>query len=144
MNKLYIGIMLLGLLNIAILAVGIVIMQKFKDFEKLSKIFCEIAGRHGEMHKLILKQYQDMAERYDSQEALFDKMRKQYEVITDQYKMISRSQDEYRELCKECVIRYGDAYDQFKLCSDKLDRIFPPQVSVSTEDFEADNEDIVI
>ena len=68
-----------------------------------------------------------MAERYNSQEALFGTMCKQYEAITDQYKMISKSQEEYRKLCKECVDRYGDAYEQFKLCNDKLNKICTPK-----------------
>ena len=123
MNKLYIGIILLGFLNIAILVANITIIQKFKDFETLSNTFFRIVGRYDKQHDLILKQYKDMAERYDSQEALFGTMCKQYEEITDRYKKICEITDGYRKLCKECVDRYGDAYDQFKLCTEKLDRI---------------------
>lgn len=144
MNEMFWLILILGILNFAILIANCVLIQKFKDFKDISELWCKSHVRQNEMHRLILKEYQEMGERYDSQRALFGAMCKQYETITDQYKAISKSQDEYRQLCKECVDYYGDVYEQFKLCSDKLDRIFQPQVSVSPEDFKADDEDIVI
>ena len=71
-------------------------------------------------------------------------MTKQFEAMNDQYKEIKELHVSYVQLCRDCVSQYSDSYEQFKLCSDKLDRIFPPQVSVSTKDFEVDNEGIVI
>ena len=144
MNKLYIGIMMLGILGAAILITNLVLILKFKNFKDISDAWNKIVTGQSKMYHLILDQYKDMAARYDAQRDLFNKMLLQYDTITSQYKKISELQDEYRKLCKECIDRYGDAYEQFKLCSDKLDRIFPPQVSVSPEDFEAGNEDIAI
>lgn len=144
MNKLYIGIMLLGLLNLAILMTNLVLIQKFKDFKDISDAWNKINAGQSKMYHLILDQYKNMAARYDVQGAIFDKMCLHFDAINNQYKTISELQDNYRKLCKECIEHYGDAYEQFKLCSDKLDKIFQPQVSVSPEDFKADDEDIAI
>lgn len=144
MNKLYIGIMLLGLLNIVILMTNLVLILEFKNFKDISEAWNKMVTGQSKTYHAIIEQYKDMTTRYVAQGALFDKMCMHYDTITSQYKTISELQDEYRKLCNECIDRYGDAYEQFKLCSDKLDKIFQPQVSVSPKDFEADDEDIAI
>ena len=123
MNKLYLFLTLLGFVNVAIFVVGIYIIQEFKDFKELCNIWISSQKMDQDLYKLLVKHYKDMKERYDSQKALLGTMCEQYEEITDQYKKIGEITAGYRKLCKECVDRYGDAYDQFKLCMEKLDRI---------------------
>ena len=124
MNEMFWLILILGILNFVILIANFVLIRKFEDFKDISDAWNKTVTGHSKVYHLILEQYTDMVERYDSQKALFGTMCEQYEVLTDQYKKIGEITDGYRKLCKECVDRYGDAYDQFKLCTEKLDRIF--------------------
>ncbi len=116
MNKFYIGLILMGFLNIVILMTNIVLIQEFKVFKDISNEWNNIATGQSKIYHLIIEHYKSMAARYDAQRALFDKTCMYFDALNSQYKMIS----------------------------EKLDRIFPPQVSVSPKDFEADDEDIVI
>lgn len=116
MNKLYIGITLLGFLNIVILMTNLVLIFEFKVFKDISDAWNEIATGQSKIYHLIIEHYKNMAARYDAQKALFDKTCMYFDALNGQYKIIS----------------------------EKLDMIFPPHVSVSPEDFKVDNEDIVI
>lgn len=144
MNKLYLFLTLLGFVNVAILVVGMYIIHEFKDFKELCGIWRNMKNADQDLYELIVERYKSMEESFDRHYHIFELMTKQFEAINAQYKEIKELHVSYVQLCRDCVSQYSDIYEQFKLCSDKLDRIFPSQVSVSTEDFEADNEDIVI
>lgn len=144
MNKLYLFLTLLGFVNVAILVVGMYIIHEFKDFKELCNVWMSMKKADQDLYKLIIERYKSMEESFDRHYHIFELMTKQFEAMNDQYKEIKELHVSYVQLCRDCVSQYSDSYEQFKLCSDKLDRIFPPQVSISTEDFEADNEDIVI
>lgn len=144
MNKLYLFLTLLGFVNVAILVVGMYIIHEFKDFKELCNVWRSMKKEDQDLYKLIIERYKSMEESFDRHYHIFELMTKQFEAINAQYKEIQELHRSYVQLCRDCVSQYSDSYEQFKLCSDKLDRIFPPQVSVSTKDFEADNEDIVI
>lgn len=144
MNKLYAAVIIVEFINLVVLVVGIVIVHEFKDFKELCNSWRFIKKADQELYRMIVERYKTMEESFERQYHIFKLMTKRFEAICSQYKTISELQDEYRKLCKECVDHYGDAYEQFKLCSDKLDRMSQPQVSVSPEDFKNDDEDIVI
>lgn len=144
MNKLYAAVILVGFINLAVLVVGIVIVHEFKDFNELCNVWRSMKKEDQDLYKLIIERYKSMEESFDRHYHIFELMTKQFEAINAQYKEIQELHRSYVQLCRDCVSQYSDSYEQFKLCSDKLDRIFPPQVSVHTEDFEAGDEDIVI
>lgn len=144
MNELYAVVIIAGFINLAVLIVGIAIMNEFKDFKELCNIWISSQKLDQDMYKLLLEQYKTMRASYDRHYHIFELMTKQFEAINAQYKEIQELHGSYVQLCRDCVSQYSDSYEQFKLCSDKLDRIFPPQVSVSPEDFKADDEDISI
>ena len=144
MNKLYLFLTLLGLVNVAILVVGIRIMQEFKDFKEISNIYKEVYNLDQKLYKIILNEIKTLEDIYADHKNNINRISNHYGQITEQYKKIIEITDGYTKLFKECVDRYGDSYEQFKLCSDKLDKIYQPQVSVSPEDFKVDNENIAI
>lgn len=144
MSKLYLFLTLLGLVNVAILIVGLYIASEFKNFKEISDMYKKIYDLDQKLYKSILAEIKSIEDIYNSHKHIMDMIATHYDQITEQYKKIGEIAEGYRKLCKECVDRYGDAYDQFKLCSEKLDRIFPQQVSIYPEDFEADDEDIAI
>ena len=144
MNKLYAAVSLVGVINVAVLIVGIAIMHEFKDFKELCNIWKSMQKTDQDLYRLIIERYKAMEGSFERHGHIFELMKKEFEAIHTQYKEIQELHKSYVQLCRDCMNQYSDSYEQFKLCNDKLDRIFPPQVSVSPEDFEADNEDIAI
>lgn len=144
MNKLYAAVILMGFINLVVLVAGFIIVHEFKDFKELCDIWRKMKKADQDLYKLIIDRYKTMETSFERQYHIFELMTKQFEALNAQYKEIQELHKSYVQLCRDCISQYSDSYEQFKLCSDKLDRIFPPQVSVSPKDFEVENEDIVI
>lgn len=144
MNKLYAAVIFVGFINLVILIVGLMIVHEFKEFEDLCNIWRGMKKLDQESYKLINERYLTMEDMYKKQYHVFELMDQHFNALSAQYREIQELHRSYVQLCRDCVSQYSDSYEQFKLCSDKLDKILPPQVSVSPEDFETDNEDIVI
>ncbi len=127
MSKLYLFLTLLGLVNVAILVVGIHIVSEFKNFKEISDIYKKIYDLNQKLYKSILAEIKSIEDIYNDHKCIMDMIATHYDQITEQYKKIGEITEGYRKLCKECVDRYGDAYEQFKLCNDKLNKICTPK-----------------
>lgn len=128
MIVLYILLALSIMMHIAVFAIALILLQEFKGFEELSDIWKNVHKNILESYKTLIDQYKTIISEYCDMRALFDSMSDQYRSIMEQYKEINRIEQSYRELCKECVDRYSDSYEQFKLLTEKFDRIFTAPV----------------
>lgn len=126
MNELYLFLILIGLLNVSVLVMVIFIINEFKKVEMISNLYKSIYEVDQKLYTQILAETKHLEDIYDDHKHLLTRMADQYNGITEQYKKIGELMEAYRKVCKECVDRYGDAYDQFKLCTEKLDKIFEP------------------
>lgn len=113
-------------LNLVLFSISTIIMRRFEDFKDISELFKDLHKGDQKFYKLIIDEYNSMQCVYQQQVNVYEIMNASYKAMSEQYKKISEINHSYRELCKECIDRYGDAYDQFKLCSEKLDKIFTP------------------
>jgi hypothetical protein len=125
---LYILLALSIMLHMAVFAIALILLQEFKGFEELSSIWKNVHKNILESYKILIDQYKTIISEYRDMKALFDSMSDQYRNVMEQYKEISKMEQSYRELCKECVDRYSDSYEQFKLLTEKFDRIFTAPV----------------
>ena len=128
MIVLYILLALSIMLHIAVFAIALILLHEFKGFEELSDIWKEVHKNILGSYKILIDQYKTITDTYRDMKALFDSMCDQYRSIMEQYKEINRIEQSYRELCKECVDRYSDSYEQFKLLTEKFDRTFTAPV----------------
>lgn len=126
MSKTDILLLAVIILNLALFSISTIIMQRFKDFKDISELFKDLHKGDQRFYKLIIDEYNSMQGINQLQMNAYKIMNASYEAMSEQYKKISEINHSYRELCKECIDRYGDAYDQFKICSEKLDKIFTP------------------
>lgn len=125
---LYILLALSIMAHIAVFVIALILLHEFKGFEELSGIWKNVHKNILESYKTLIDQYKTIMDTYRDMKVLFDSMCDQYRSIMEQYQEIDRLEQSYRELCKECVDRYSDSYEQFKLLTEKFDRIFTAPV----------------